>query len=189
MNFIQRSQYEVWANFRVAKKSVDHIREFFINEIGVQPESLVKNLHLTVYHSRRPMPNVKETKVSCILSVDTMETRFMVLAPGGENPRPDLIPADRKIGIRIHRTSQLRIPIEKYRSRFFLHENRRILGKRKPSTKLKSAFGARHFQPHIALLLPGNNMPLDLKTIGDAFRDYVQEIHFDQFQIISRRNV
>jgi|688.fasta_scaffold2565882_1 hypothetical protein len=33
------------------------------------------------------MPNVEEVFKSCYLSINTIDTRFMVLAPGCENPR------------------------------------------------------------------------------------------------------
>lgn len=45
------------------------------------------------------------------------ETRFMVMAPGGENPRPDLDPATRKLGVRVHRRSRAMQPILELRER------------------------------------------------------------------------
>lgn len=181
-------QFEVWAQFRVARKSITDIQDFFIEEYNISPEFLIPNLHLTIYHSRRPMPNVEEVFKSCHLSIDTLDTRFMVLAPGGENPRTDLVPAKRKIGIRIHKSSAFRKKILEYRKEFFLHETPKVLGLRKPSSKTKNAFGARHFQPHIAILKSGSGIQTDLTEVGDNFRDFVHEIHFDKFLIHKRKN-
>jgi hypothetical protein len=181
-------QFEVWAQFRVARKSVLEIHDFFCAEYKISPQFLIPNLHLTIYHSRRPMPGVEELIKSCHLSIDTLETRFMVLAPGGENPRQDLIPAEKKVGIRIHKSSKFRDKILEYRKQFFLHETPRVLGIRKPSSKSRNAFGARSFQPHIAILKSGSRITADLTGVGDNFRDFVQEIHFDKFIINKRRN-
>ena len=181
-------QFEVWAQFRVARKSVIEIQNFFIDEYNISPEFLVSNLHLTIYHSRRPMPDVEEIFKSCHLSIDTLDTRFMVLAPGGENPRPNLVPAKKKIGIRIHKSSKFREKILEYRRQFFLYETRKVLGTRKPSSKTRNAFGARHFQPHIAILKSGSGIQTDLTEVGDNFRDSIHEIHFDKFIIHKQRN-
>ncbi len=181
-------QFEVWAQFRVARKSTIGIQDFFIDEYNISPEFLIPNLHLTIYHSRRPMPDVEELNRPCHLSIDTLDTRFMVLAPGGENPRHDLIPAKKKVGIRIHKSSKFRDKIFEYRQQFFLHETPKVLGLRKPSSKTRNAFGARNFQPHIAILKSGSGIQNDLTEVGDNFRDFVQEIHFDRFVIHKRRN-
>lgn len=134
------------------------------------------------------MPDVEEINKTCRLSIDTLDTRFMVLAPGGENPRPNLIPAKKKVGIRIHKSSKFRDKILEYRQQFFLHETPKVLGLRKPSSKTRNAFGARSFQPHIAILKSGSGIQTDLTEVGDDFRDFVHEIHFDRFIIHKRRN-
>jgi hypothetical protein len=188
MNKNKQIQFEVWAQFRVAKKSVLEIEDFFVEQCKISPEFLIPNLHLTIYHSRRPMPDIEEIFKSCHLSIDTLDTRFMVLAPGGENPREELVPGKRKVGIRIHKASKFRETILKYRELFFLHETPKVLGLRRPSSKTKNAFGARNFQPHIGILKSGSGIQTDLTEIGDSFRDVVQEIHFDRFLIQKRRN-
>jgi len=134
------------------------------------------------------MPGVEELTKPCHLSIDTLDTRFMVLAPGGENPRPNLLPAKKKVGVRIHRSSKFREKILEYRHQFFLHETPKVLGVRKPSSKTRNAFGARNFQPHIAILKPGSGIQTDLTDVGENFRDVVQAIHFDKFIIHKRRN-
>lgn len=183
----KKIQFKVWAQFRVARKSELAIKDFFTNEYNISPEFLVPNLHLTIYHSRRPMTDIEEVNKSCLVSIDTLDTRFMVLAPGGENPRPTLIPAENKVGIRIHKSSKFRDKILEYRQEFFLHETPKILGLRKPSSKTRSAFGAKNFQPHITLLNLGSGIQTDLTEVGNNFRDSVHEIHFDRFIIRKRR--
>jgi hypothetical protein len=181
-------QFEVWAQFRVARKSLIEIEKFFIEEYKISPSFLVSNLHLTIYHSRRPMQHLEEINKSCHVLIDTLDTRFMVLAPGGENPRPNLVPAKRKIGIRVIKSSKFRDKILEYRQQFFLHETPKVLGLRRPSSKSRNAFGARNFQPHIAMLNSGSGIQTNLTEVGDNFRDFVQEIQFDRFIIYKRRN-
>lgn len=182
------SQFEVWAQLHISNKSSLEICRFFQDEYNIEPEYIIPNLHLTVYHSRRPMPALTEIRKSCYHSIDTLDTRFMVLAPGGENPRPSLIPGNRKVGIRIKKDSDFRLIINKYREQFIIHETKEVLGARKASTKSKNAFGARHFQPHISILKSGSGIPTDLTEVGANFRDSIQEIFFDRFTIQKRKN-
>ncbi|HWJ30295.1 MAG TPA: hypothetical protein VNS32_27415 [Flavisolibacter sp.] len=182
------SQFEVWAQLRVSKKSTQGIHDFFRSEYRIAPEFLIPNLHITVYHSRRPMFGLTETERACHLFVDTYDTRFMVLAPGGENPRPGLIPSKRKVGIRIKRDSPFRQKIYDYRNILLPYETSRVLGTRKPSSKSINAFGARNFQPHIALLKAGSGIPTILTEVGENFRETIPEIYFDKFIIETKKN-
>jgi len=183
-----KTQFEVWAQFRVSKRSMVEIHNFFKQEYAISPEFLVPNLHVTIYHSRRPMPKLEEMEKSCHFSIDTLDTRFMVLAPGGENPRPHLIPGRRKVGIRIKRTSNFRKIIHEYRCLFLPHETEKVLGSRKPSSSSRNAFGARSFQPHISILKGGSGIISNLSEVGENFREIVHEIYFDRFLIRKRRN-
>jgi hypothetical protein len=185
---LKKSQFEIWAQFKVSSKSVRDIHDFFIKEYNVHPDFLINNLHLTIYHSRRPMPDVVEMSKPCSFTLDTIESRFMVLAPGGENPRPHLIPGNRKVGIRIRKSSEFMNTIMAFRKEFFLFETEEILGSRKPSTKSRNAFGSRHFQPHISILKSGSGIQSNLSEIGECFRDIVQEIKFDKVIVQKVRN-
>jgi hypothetical protein len=184
-----RGNYEVWCQLYVSKKSTEEIHKFFRDEYNLSPELLIKNLHLTIYHCRRPMPSLEELNESCHLYVDTLDTRFMVLAPGGENSKPSIIPSLHKIGIRIKKASDFRAAIDRYRNSAIKHENHKILKSRLPSTKTKSAFGARSFQPHIAIIKSGNGLNINLLEIGTNFRDFVQEIKFDRFVITKTKTI
>jgi hypothetical protein len=134
------------------------------------------------------MPAIQPISQSCHLIVDTRDLKFMVMAPGGENPRPNLIPGKRKIGVRVHRRSVFRHTIYRYRQQFIIHETKNILGKRTQSSNSHSAFGARYFQPHITLLKAGTNIDSDLILLGDAFRDSVHNIVFDRFSVRVKQN-
>lgn len=182
------SQFEIWAQLCVTRQSVQEIQDFFAARYSIRKKYLISSLHLTIYHSRRPMFGVEEIAEGCELSLNTADTRFMVFAPGGENPKPDLTPGEKKIGIRITRTSEFRDSINQYRSLFLNQETPKILGSRRPSTKSRNAFGARHFQPHIAILRAGSGIITDLSEVGKLFRERVGEIHFDKFIVEKRKN-
>lgn len=188
MKINKKNQYEIWAQLCVTRSCINEIHSFFRNEYNIEPELLIPNLHLTIYHARRPMPSLQEIRQNCNLSIDTFDTRFMVLAPGGENPRPDIIPGKQKIGIRIKKNSIFRNVIEEYRNLLLEHETSSVLGNRNPSSRSRNAFGARNFQPHISIIKSGNNIKTDLTEIGINFRDFVPEIKFDKFIIHKKQN-
>lgn len=179
-------QFEIWCQLMLSKTSERVIHSFFKKKFYIDSKFLIHNMHITVYHSRRPMFILEENEINCHLIIDTEKTRFMVLAPGGENPRPDLIPADRKIGIRIKKGSQLRMQIDNYRELATSREDKKTLGSRKPSTRARSAFGSQHFQPHLSILKSGSGIKTDLTEVGSEFREIVQELIFDKY-IISRK--
>jgi hypothetical protein len=138
-------------------------------------------MHLTVYYSRRQMPGVAPFSERVAVRVPASETRFMVMAPGGENPRPDLQPAARKVGIRVRRNTHAMAAILSFRSRLLAGETSAVLGTRKPSDHRRNAFGSKHFQPHMTFLLPGNGIDRDLTKIGNAFRNAFNTLTFDRF--------
>jgi hypothetical protein len=182
----KRHKFEIWCQFMMSKNSQNEVHNFFRRHFFIDNKYLIHNMHVTIYHSRRPMIDLKEVEAKCNYSLDTNETRFMVLAPGGENPHPDLIPAYRKVGIRIKKGTDIRKVIDDYRTEVLKYENNRTLGNRKPSNRSRNAFGSRYFQPHISILKAGSGIISDLSKVGESFRDYVHELHFDKY-IIRRR--
>jgi hypothetical protein len=174
---------EVWAQLYLCSEDASRIRAFFQHELGLSPKCVSRRPHLTVYHGRRPMPGLHPLSEPADVTVLASETRFMVLAPGGENPRPELDPATRKVGIRVHRQSMARAAIYQYRQRLLTYETPAVLGRRAPSSRKRSAFGARDFQPHMTLLLPGNRIGRDLTKVGKRFRAAFVEFRFDRFVI------
>ncbi len=174
---------EVWAKLILCDEDRDRIRRFLISRCGFKSRSVVKHMHVTVYHARRPMPGVHPSSEHMRVTVPTSETRLMVFAPGGENPRPELDPAGRKVGIRVQRKNVARSTILMLRERLLRHENQSVLGKRCPSTLSRSAFGARYFQPHMAILRAGSGVDRDLTKLGIQFRESIDLLHFDRFEI------
>jgi hypothetical protein len=179
----KQSTFEVWAQLLLSDADCERLREFSIQTLGIKPRHVVKRMHITVYHARRPMPGLSSTLETVSVVVSASETRFMVMAPGGENPRPHLDPAARKIGIRVHRQSLAMPQIQDLRQRLLEYETPDVLGKRSPSTHRSNAFGARSFQPHMTLLRAGSGVNQDLTLIGVPFRQKVGDLHFDRFQI------
>lgn len=174
---------EVWAQLFLCDEDCSRIRDFFVSELGIKPRRVVRNMHITVYHARRPMPGVVSIAESVRVALAASETRFMVMAPGGENPRSELEPGKRKVGIRVHKKSAALPSILGFRERLLRHETGQVLGSRAPSTHRRNAFGARHFQPHMAILRAGSGIDRDLTLIGIPFREALGDLTFDRFAI------
>lgn len=174
---------EVWAQLILSVTDRDRISDFFIWEFGIPRSKIVRRMHLTIYHARRSMLGVEPIDEEAVMVVPANETRFMVMAPGGENPRPNLDPALRKVGIRIHQQSCAMPEILAYRERLLTYETKWVHGFRPPSDHRTNAFGARHFQPHVALLRAGNGIQRDLKPVGERFRQEIGDLRFDRFQV------
>lgn len=81
---------EVWAQLWLCGEDCARIKDLLASAGIVRRSSILNRLHITVYHARRPMSGLMATEEQIALWVPTAETRFMVLAPGGENPRPEL---------------------------------------------------------------------------------------------------
>ena len=178
-----RHRTEVWAQLTLCRRDAERIRAFFSEVVGIREEFITKGMHLTVYHARRPMVGVRSSTEGTKVALYADETRFMVLAPGGENPRPELDPARRKVGIRVQRLSASRLQIESYRERLLLFESSEVLGSRNASTQRSNAFGARSFQPHMTLLQAGSGIDKDLTKVGKLFRVTFGCFLFDRFEI------
>ena len=174
---------EVWAQLCISRRDSDRIRAFFLNVIGVREDFITRGPHITVYHARRPLPGLTPCVEPATIALYADDTRFMVLAPGGENPRPELDPARRKVGVRVKRGTMTRTQIDAYRDRLLQFETRAVLGTRRPSTAKSNAFGARHFQPHVTLLQAGSGIDRDLTKIGQAFRSHFGSFRVDRFQV------
>ena len=179
----KKHKFEIWCQLHLTDESQYQIRQFFEKIFYIDPKKIIHNMHLTVYHSRRPMFDLNEKIENCDLTLDTNFTRFMVMAPGGENPRPELIPAERKIGIRVQKRSKFRNCIDEYRKSILEYEDEKVLGLRKPSNRIRNAFGSRHFQPHITFLRAGSDICTDLTKVGEEFREYIHYLHFDKFEV------
>lgn len=180
---VPMSDYEVYAILWVAEACALEIASFLVDVCGVPRRSLPHGLHLTVYYARRNLPGLIETIEDVDISANTDETRFMVLAPGGENPRPGLVPSKRSLGIRLTRRNNAIEAIQELRRSVYKLETPRVIGNRKPTSAWVNCFGSRHFQPHVKVLKPGNQLQNNLTETGKSFRKQIPVIHFDKFQI------
>jgi hypothetical protein len=162
-------------------KDQKSITSFFQDMYQVPPDCIQRGMHLTIYHSRIPLNSYKKGGFPVSINIDVGETRLMVLAPGGENSRPNLIPAKRSVGIRLTKRNSAIPEILTIRRDAFIHEP--PFGKRKNTTDWRNAFGARHYQPHLKLLRPGNGLDFDLTQVGDVFRDHFDELNFSKVAV------
>ena len=181
--------YEVNALLRVSLRSEDQIRKFFSEVCGVKKKRLKSRLHLTVYHSRRVIPGLRERARPLQIIADTLETRFMALTPGGENSRDDIDPQTNPLGIRLTKRNTAIREIQTLREQIYRLETKIVRGTRNPTTAWKNSFGSRNYQPHIQLLQPQHKVNATLTEIGTLFRKEIHQIEFDLLQIEARHRV
>lgn len=158
------------------------IRQFFIDH-GIQENAIRRELHVTVYQADCPLPGLASCEEDIQVEGNVDETRFMVMAAGGEVRQPHIDPHEKKVGIRFTRRNQATPSIDDTRLRFAKLETPEILGGRKQTTARRSAFGAPNFQPHMTLLNPGSNVGSDLTVLGQAFRSQFEHLVFDRLEI------
>jgi hypothetical protein len=82
------NRVEVWAQLSLCATDCALIRDVLSSRCGIKGKVIVPKMHITVYHARRPMLSLHSCAEAAHLVIPTAETRFMVLAPGGENPQP-----------------------------------------------------------------------------------------------------
>ena len=185
----QSHNFEINAILWVSEASEEQLRSFFVDALGIKKSRLQASLHLTVYHGRRVLPTLTEQDEAVSVVLPTVETRFMVLAPGGENPRDSLDPNSLPVGIRLTKRNPAVPAIQDLRRQIYSKENKRVLGQRPRTTAWRNAFGSRHYQPHIQLLKPWHKVGAQLTEVGDLFRSKIDLIEFDRFQVEARHRV
>lgn len=178
----KKYSYGVYALLWVSEECAQQIHSSF-REHDIPKKAILRDFHLTVYHGRRPLSGLSPHSRSVRIIADTFETRFMVLAPGGENPRPELDPRKKSVGIRLTRRNQAITEIQNLRASISCLETEEIIGNRKRTSAWTSCFGSRHYQPHIKLLRPGSRISRDLTKIGRVFRAGIKQIEFDKLQV------
>lgn len=179
-------RFEIYALLHVSRESETQVRRFLIQRAGLNERAVRRGLHLTVYYARRMLPNVRNSAQSVGIEANSSETRFMVMAPGGENPREELVPNRKTVGIRLTRRNAAISAIQDLRRSLYERETKELIGSRKRTTAWTSCFGARHYQPHITLLYPKSGVEDDLSNLGKVFRDEILTIDFDRFEIVIR---
>jgi hypothetical protein len=179
-NFRRNGTY---AGIYLSRHDEDAVREFLSYGWGIPHNQLTRRFHLTIYRAPIKLPALIPAVEQISIECDIAETRFMVMAPGGENPRPDIEPSRHRIGIRLTRRNAGLEEIHRLRQRLCWYETAEVVGTRRSSDRNYNAFGARYYQPHLTLLLPGTHIERDLREIGNAFRQHFQWVRFDTFRI------
>lgn len=172
----------VYALLWLTHESESQIADFLLSH-GIDPTSVQRGMHLTVYHARRQLHGLCIENRPVTITADMAETRLMVMAPGGERPRDDLDPRRQSVGIRLTKRNRAIDQIQALRREIYRLETPAVLGARKPSTPWTNAFGARWYQPHIKVIGPHAGVPRDLSLIGEALRTSLQEIQFGAFEV------
>lgn len=180
---MKRHEFQTYALLWVSKNSQQEIQHILNYECGY-PESVIqRDMHLTVYHGRRFLPGLVSYCDFVQIVADVVETRFMVLVPGGENPRLEINPSMHSVGIRLTKRNVAIDQIQKLRAKIYQFETEDVIGNRKPTSAWRNCFGARNYQPHIKLLQPRNKIHRDLSKTGEVFRANINHIVFDKFEV------
>lgn len=182
-----KRQYNFYVLLFLDSESESKIHDFFKSHYNIPQKSLVKNLHLTLYYSRRTMIGLdqrfrKDSDV--MIDVDVQETRFMTMTPGGENPKEGIIPSKTSIGIRLTKRNNSIKEIMSLRRIYY-----EIEPNFKTRTKTKdwyNSFGSNHYQPHIKILHPKNKLTVDLSEVGIDFRSQIKQLRFNRLKVRDR---
>ena len=165
----------------------NNIQEF-LQDYGIAEKAIRKKLHMTIYEAPFVLRGVNPSVEDILIQANINETRFMVMAPGGEVAQPGFHPNERMVGIRFTRRNKATPNIDDLRRRFADLEAPYILGSLQGSTARRSIFGSPQFQPHVTLLDPGSGVNSDLTLLGQAFRSEFKELTFDLLEIRFRKN-
>jgi hypothetical protein len=167
---------EMIAMLCVSREDQGRCLDFFVREMGIDAARVARNMHLTLYTAKFDSTHKLRSFEKAAISVHTAETRFMVMAPGGENPRADIDPRKHKIGMRIQKTSQAFEEINRLRERML------GLATGAGLTSLSRNNSRVHYQPHITLLFPDHGFS-SLSELAAKFRASIPTISFDRFAI------
>lgn len=175
-----KHKHRVFGILYMSAESSRELRRVLVSRLGVPDHTVMPNFHLTVYECRRKLEGLEPFAKHVRIELQAKDLRFMVVAPGGENPRPDLNPATRPLALRVRRESAAYTEIQKHRSQFLDFETPKVLAGRPPSGPRRSAFGSHHYQPHITLCSRGHGLTGDLRPYGEVLRSSLRSITFNR---------
>jgi hypothetical protein len=92
----------LWAFLFLCENDCIRIREFFACDWDIDRRFVLREMHISVYHAQREMPGVASIVEPVRIILPAAETRFMTFAPGGVEATPEIIPGEKKVGIRVH---------------------------------------------------------------------------------------
>tara|TARA_B110000858_G_scaffold154176_1_gene175830 strand:+ start:81 stop:632 length:552 start_codon:yes stop_codon:yes gene_type:complete len=178
------TDYSLYALLWLNRDSEEEISDLLRNRCGIDKEYIQRGMHLTIYHSKKKLIGIEDYKSYRKIKADVKETRFMVFAPGGENPREDINPNNSSVGIRLTRRNIAIPEIIKLRRSIYKNEDEIMLkGRRNQTSDWKNSFGSSHFQAHIKMIRPGSNINKDLTLLGKILREELKYIYFNKFEI------
>ena len=179
--------YNFYALLWIDKENEKEIANILKNKCGVSEKYIQKGMHLTIYHGMCRLPGIKLSTTYEIIKANVNETRFMVMAPGGENSRKHINPTKHPVGIRLTKRN-IAIPrILELRRSIYKHENQTPIKNWKQKTSdWKNAFGSSHYQAHMTIIRPGSNVNKKLTVLGNIFRKELKNIYFRKFEIKER---
>ena len=61
--------------------------------------------------------------------------------------------------------------------------------KRRQTTNWTNSFGSKHYQPHISLLRPWNDLEDSLNNVGENFRSQISHLNFSRMEIKVKENL
>ena len=175
----------VYALLWLTRESEQQIVDFFLSH-GIDATSIERGMHLTVYYARCFLPGLRLGRRPVTITADVPETRLMVMAPGGESPRPDLDPRQQSIGIRLTKRNRAIDKIQALRQEICRLETTAALGGQKATTAWTNAFGVRRYQPHITVTGAYSGVPYNLVPLGEELRTTIKEIRFGSFEVVYR---
>ncbi len=175
-----KHRHRVFGILYLSAESARELRRVLVGKLGVPDHAVKPNLHLTVYESRRRLEGLEPFSKHVRIEVQSNDLRFMAVAPGGENPRPELDPASRPLALRIRRASAAYSEIQQCRSQFLALETPEVLSGRSPSGPRRSAFGSHHYQPHITVCSRDHGLTGDLRPYGEILRTSLRSVRFNR---------
>ena len=81
----KKHNYEIYALLWVSNRCTRLISNL-LYDLGIPNRAIERDLHLTVYYGRWPLPGLVPGYQSEHIIADSAETRFMVLAARGKSP-------------------------------------------------------------------------------------------------------
>ena len=181
---MKKKIYNIYALLSLDEDSEKEISDVLEKKCGISKKHIQRQMHLTIYHGQRKLPGINSSTTYEIIKANVNETRFMVMAPGGENFRKNINPARRPVGIRLTKRNIAIPKILELRRSIYKHENQTPIKNWKQKTSdWKNAFGSSHYQAHMTMIRPDSNINKNLMLIGKIFRNELKTIHFRKFHI------
>src|SRR5258708_4104448 len=157
-SFVGHQSWMIWVMMALDRSSHQKLEDFFVENYPMKRKRIKKEMHLTIYHARRPLMGLNNHIKDISVRIDSHDLRFMVMVPGGENKRPDVNPETSPIGLRVTRQSVAMKRILGLRQQFLDYETSKVLGGSRLRRVEMHFWGARHFQPHITVLWSGKEL-------------------------------